>query len=92
MSGDKYPVHYGDYFVGGELADRGTIHGSGIIDIQVDPKTKEVRTPLYCFKPPFPSDGGCAAASVGRSGPSAPHDQLNPDGSLGSPERQSERR
>jgi hypothetical protein len=28
---------------------------------------------LYFFKPPFPSDGGCAAASAGRSGPSAPH-------------------
>jgi len=27
---------------------------------------------LYFFKPPFPSDGGCAAASAGRSGPSAP--------------------
>ena len=24
---------------------------------------------LYCFKPPFPSGGGCAAASAGRSGP-----------------------
>jgi hypothetical protein len=23
---------------------------------------------LYFFKPPFPSDGGCAAASAGRSG------------------------
>src|ERR1700722_18075277 len=27
---------------------------------------------LYFFKPPFPSDGGCAAASAGRSGPSGP--------------------
>jgi hypothetical protein len=27
---------------------------------------------LYFFKPPFPSDGGCAAASAGRSGPLAP--------------------
>jgi hypothetical protein len=26
---------------------------------------------LYFFKPPFPSDGGYAAASAGRSGPSA---------------------
>lgn len=34
--------HYGDWYVGGERADRGTIHGSGTIDIQVDPDTKEV--------------------------------------------------
>lgn len=34
--------HYGDWYVGGEIADRGTIHGSGTIDIQVDPDTKEV--------------------------------------------------
>ena len=26
----------------------------------------------YIIKPPFPSDGGFAAASAGRSGPSAP--------------------
>jgi hypothetical protein len=30
--------------------------------------TPHVRVLLYCFKPPFPSDGGCAAASAGRSG------------------------
>ena len=29
-----------------------------------------VRVLLYCFKPPFPSDGGSAAASAGRWGPS----------------------
>jgi hypothetical protein len=27
---------------------------------------------LYFFKPPFPSDGGYAAASAGRSGPNSP--------------------
>jgi hypothetical protein len=31
-----------------------------------------LRPPLYCFKPPFPSGGGFAAASAGRSGPLAP--------------------
>jgi hypothetical protein len=29
-------------------------------------QTPDVRVPLYCFKPPFPSDGGFAAASAGR--------------------------
>ena len=28
----------------------------------------DVRVLLYCFKPPFPSGGGCAAASAGRTG------------------------
>jgi hypothetical protein len=32
----------------------------------------DVRVLLYCFKPPFPSDGGCAAASAGRSGSVSP--------------------
>ncbi|MGO9854481.1 MAG: hypothetical protein ACLPYY_05520 [Acidimicrobiales bacterium] len=32
------------------------------------PQDEKVRTLLYCFKPPFPSDGGFAAASAGRSG------------------------
>ncbi len=31
-----------------------------------------VATSLYYIKPPFPSAGGCAAASAGRSGLSAP--------------------
>jgi hypothetical protein len=31
-------------------------------------QTLDVRVPLYCLKPPFPSDGGFAAASAGRSG------------------------
>jgi hypothetical protein len=31
-----------------------------------------LRPPLYFFKPPSPSDGGCAAASAGRSGPDGP--------------------
>ncbi len=54
MSDDSYPVHYGDYFVGGELADRGTIHGSGTIDIQVDPVTKEVKAVWFrCLNLPF---------------------------------------
>ena len=30
----------------------------------------------YIIKPPFPSGGGCAAASAGRAGPAAPHDQF----------------
>jgi hypothetical protein len=34
--------HYGDTYVGGEIAERGTIHGSGTIDIQIDPTTHEV--------------------------------------------------
>jgi hypothetical protein len=38
----QWPVHYGDHFVGGELADRTTIHGSGTIDIQVSAETGEV--------------------------------------------------
>ena len=32
----------------------------------------EMRSFLYFFKPPFPSDGGYAAASAGRSGPVGP--------------------
>lgn len=39
---ERWPVHYGDQFVGGELAERGTIHGSGTIDIQVSEETGEV--------------------------------------------------
>jgi hypothetical protein len=51
---DKYPVRYGDNFVGGELADRGTIHGSGTIDIQVDPVTREIRAVWFrCLNLPF---------------------------------------
>jgi hypothetical protein len=46
--------HYGDTFVGGELAERGTIHGSATIDIQVDPVTHEVRHVWYrCLSLPF---------------------------------------
>ena len=39
---ERRPVHYGDHFVSGELADRTTIHGSGTIDVQVSAKTGEV--------------------------------------------------
>ena len=38
--------------------------------------TPDVPNCLYIFKPPFPSAGGCAAASAGRSGPSAPRQRL----------------
>jgi hypothetical protein len=36
------PHHYGDTYVAGEIAERGTIHGSSTIDIQVNPETLEV--------------------------------------------------
>jgi hypothetical protein len=51
---DQWPVHYGDHFVSGELADRTTIHGSGTIDIQVSDKTGEVVAVWYrCRTLPF---------------------------------------
>lgn len=34
--------HYGDWIVGGDLVERTTIHGSGTIDVQLDPDTGEV--------------------------------------------------
>ena len=42
-------------------------------------RPKFVRVSPYIIKPPFPSDGGFAAASAGRSGPPAP---LEPDARL----------
>ncbi len=51
---EQWPAHYGDSFVGGELATRGTIHDSGVIDIQVDPETREVRAVWFrCLELPF---------------------------------------
>lgn len=51
---EQWPVHYGDHFVGGELADRTTIHGSGTIDVQVDEKTGEVVAVWFrCLTLPF---------------------------------------
>lgn len=51
---EQWPAHYGDSFVGGELATRGTIHDSGVIDIQVDPQTHEVRAVWFrCLELPF---------------------------------------
>ena len=32
----------------------------------ITPRRKRSGLFLYCFKPPFPSGGGCAAASAGR--------------------------
>lgn len=50
--------HYGDTFVAGELAERGTIHGSGTIDIQVDPETKEILAVWFrCLNLPFQVTG-----------------------------------
>jgi hypothetical protein len=43
----------------------------------VPDQTPNVRVLLYCFKPPHPSDGGCAAASAGREGPPAPHSSIH---------------
>jgi hypothetical protein len=37
---------------------------------KIPDQTPDVRVLLYCFKPPFPSGGGSAAASAGRVGPS----------------------
>lgn len=46
--------HYGDWFVGGELADRTTLHGTGMIDIVTDPKTGEVQEVWFrCLSLPF---------------------------------------
>jgi hypothetical protein len=46
--------HYGDTYVAGELAERGTIHGSEAIDVQVDPVTGEVRAVWFrCRELPF---------------------------------------
>jgi len=51
---EKWPVHYGDQFVGGELADRSTIHGSGTVDIQVSEETGEVVAVWFrCLDLPF---------------------------------------
>ena len=50
----RWPVRYGDHFVGGELADRTTIHGSGTIDIQVSAETGEVVAVWFrCLTLPF---------------------------------------
>jgi hypothetical protein len=51
---EQWPKHYGDRFVGGELADRTTIHGSGTIDIQVRAETGEVVAVWFrCLTLPF---------------------------------------
>ncbi len=47
-------THYGDWFVGGELAARTSIHGSGTIDVQVDADTGEVVAVWFrCLSLPF---------------------------------------
>lgn len=51
---ERWPVHYGDHFVGGELADRTTIHGSGTVDVQVSAETGEVVAVWFrCLDLPF---------------------------------------
>jgi len=54
---DDHPVavhHYGDTYVGGEFVQRSTIHGSGTIDIQIDPLTREVKAVWFrCLELPF---------------------------------------
>lgn len=46
--------HYGDTFVAGEIAERTTIHGSGTIDIQVDPNSGLVIGVWFrCLELPF---------------------------------------
>ena len=51
---EQWPVHYGDHFVSGELADRTTIHGSGTIDVQVSAETGEVVAVWFrCLTLPF---------------------------------------
>jgi hypothetical protein len=51
---EQWPEHYGDSFVGGELAERGTIHGSGAIDVQVSEETGEVVAVWFrCLSLPF---------------------------------------
>jgi hypothetical protein len=51
---EQWPEHYGDSFVGGELAERGTIHGSGTIDIQISEETGEVAAVWFrCRSLPF---------------------------------------
>ena len=55
--------HYGDWIVVGELADRGTVHGSGTIDIQIDPETREVVAAWFrCRTLPFTVSPGCPPA------------------------------
>lgn len=47
-------THYGDWYVGGEIAERTTIHGTGGIDVVVDPVTKEVLQVWFrCLNLPF---------------------------------------
>lgn len=50
---EQWPVHYGDRFVGGGLADRTTIHSSGTIDIQVTQTGKVVAVWFRCLMLPF---------------------------------------
>lgn len=51
---EQWPVHYGDHFVSGEMADRTTIHGSGAVDIQVSADTGEaVAVWFRCLTLPF---------------------------------------
>jgi hypothetical protein len=46
-------VHYGDHFVGGELADRTTIHSTGTIDVQVSESGEVVAVWFRCLSLPF---------------------------------------
>ena len=51
---EQWPHHYGDDFVSGERADRGTIHDSGTIDIQISAETGEVVAVWFrCLTLPF---------------------------------------
>lgn len=51
---ERWPLHYGDHYVGGEMAQRKTIHDSGVIDVVIDPRTREVREVWFrCLNLPF---------------------------------------
>jgi hypothetical protein len=51
---EQWPVHYGDDFISGELADCGTIHDSGTIDVQVSKETGAVVAVWFrCLTLPF---------------------------------------
>jgi hypothetical protein len=45
--------HYGDVYRDGELVDRNTIHGTGTIDILVDPEGKVTDVWYRCLHLPF---------------------------------------
>lgn len=68
---EYWPHHYGDTFVGGEIAERGTIHGSHTIDIQLDPVTKRIVAVWFrCRTLPFTVSE--AAVSYGSTGEEQP--------------------